>query len=235
MMLNVKNVQAIAMPDGGYVSGSLVQIPEMWLGLEGQNRARYKFARDWVKNKSVLDAACGSGNGSALLYKSGAASVTGVDFSTEAVESASAHYNAPNLNYRIADLHNLPFSAETFDVIVSFETLEVVSDYHQVMREFLRVLRPEGLLILSNPNPLVMSLGLDMPVNVRHFNQFAPAEFERMLGKYFSKSIQIFGQFIKSQNLFNTFSPHIYPAAEDFVFSNEKLEVAPFLVAVCQK
>jgi ubiquinone/menaquinone biosynthesis C-methylase UbiE len=233
-MLNVKNVQAVAMPDGGYAPVPAVQIPEMWLGLEGQNRARYKFAREWVKEKNILDAVCGNGYGSALLYKSGAASVTGVDYSTEAIETASMRYNAPNLNYRLADLQNLPFTAEAFDVIVSFETLELVANYHQVLREFIRVLRPKGTLILSNPNSLVMSLGLEMPLNVRQFNQFSPTGFEAMLKGYFGE-FQIFGQFIKSQNLFNTPSPHIYPSAEDFVFSTQKLEVAPFLVAICQK
>jgi O-antigen biosynthesis protein len=235
MLLNVVNTQTTTTPDSEFAPVSTVQIPEVWLGLEGQNRARYKFARDRVNGKDVLDAACGSGNGSALLYKSGAASVTGVDFSTEAIESASTHFNAPKLNYRFADLHQLPFAAESFDVIVSFETLQLVSDYHQVMREFRRVLRPGGVLIVSNPNSLVMSLGMDMPLNVRHFNQFSPTQFEQTLRQYFTEPFEIYGQFIKSQNLFNTCSPHIYPVAEDFVFNTQQLEVAPFLVAVCHK
>jgi 2-polyprenyl-3-methyl-5-hydroxy-6-metoxy-1,4-benzoquinol methylase len=42
---------------------------------------RYRFARDFVRGRRVLDIACGEGYGAAALARAGAASVIGIDVS----------------------------------------------------------------------------------------------------------------------------------------------------------
>ena len=89
---------------------------------------RYVVARRFCEAKTVLDVACGEGYGSAMLARS-AASVTGVDISEASIEHARRRYRAPHLEFRSADCLNLPFDYDSFDSIVSFETLEHLADH----------------------------------------------------------------------------------------------------------
>jgi len=113
---------------------------------------RYHFAAPLVKDRDVLDVACGEGYGSALLARS-ARKVTGVDLATAAVEHARARYaGLANLDFRAADCIALPFPDASFDAIVSFETIEHIAAQEAFLDEVRRVLRPEGLFIVSCPN-----------------------------------------------------------------------------------
>jgi 2-polyprenyl-3-methyl-5-hydroxy-6-metoxy-1,4-benzoquinol methylase len=115
---------------------------------------RYVFASEWVGGLKVLDAACGEGYGSALLATV-AASVTGVDVSPQAIEHARSRYSGNSLEYRVADCLDLPFDDGTFDCVVSFETLEHLEAHDGLMKEFRRVLKPKGFLIISSPDKAV--------------------------------------------------------------------------------
>ncbi|MFQ5738308.1 MAG: class I SAM-dependent methyltransferase [Acidobacteriota bacterium] len=113
--------------------------------------ARYQFALAWTRNKVVMDAACGSGYGSHLLARS-AARVIALDSSSEALELARAHFSAPNVSHHCADLTRpLTEFYNTCDVVVSFETLEHLERPEAFIKETSRVLRPQGLLLLSVP------------------------------------------------------------------------------------
>jgi SAM-dependent methyltransferase len=113
---------------------------------------RYLFAKPHVVGKRVLDVASGEGYGSALLA-TGAASVTGVDVSEEAVQHARRRYGAnPNLRFECASCTSLPFLRAEFDVIVSFETIEHITEQEAFVREVDRLLAPDGLFIISSPN-----------------------------------------------------------------------------------
>jgi len=169
-------------------------VPEVWLGLEGEHRARYRFARNYVKSKAVLDAGCGNGYGSVSLLKAGAKSVVGLDISEEAVNEAKSHYAAPNLHYQVGDLHKLPFATDSFDIVVAFEIIEQVPEFEQVLHEFQRVLKPGGLLLISTLNRAVIS-GHEGPSNPYLRREFSPRELETMLAGYFKLPFDIFGQF----------------------------------------
>jgi SAM-dependent methyltransferase len=96
----------------------------------------------------MLDAGCGSGR--VFQYRFDAnrrpARIVGVDVTTE-----------PRLNHNIdaalrADLASLPFPGATFDVIISSHVAEHLTHPRDVLREFARVLRPGGALLLLTPN-----------------------------------------------------------------------------------
>jgi len=113
---------------------------------------RYHFAAPLVAGLAVLDVACGEGYGSALLAAH-AATVTGADIEASAVDHARARYAAlENLEFRQADCAALPFADASFDAVVSFETIEHIVAQESFLDEVRRVLRPDGLLILSCPN-----------------------------------------------------------------------------------
>lgn len=80
---------------------------------------RYVKACRFLKSGSVLDAACGTGYGTALITKTN--KVIGVDYSKDAIEEARKNY--PNLDFQIFDLLSDSFSIK-FDNIISVETIE---------------------------------------------------------------------------------------------------------------
>ena len=113
---------------------------------------RYHFAAPLVAGRDTLDIACGAGYGSALLARH-AAKVVGADLSQEAIDHARTTYaSVANLAFTRADCSSLPFPDASFDAVVSFETIEHVSAQEKFLTEVRRVLRPEGLFVLSSPN-----------------------------------------------------------------------------------
>ena len=126
---------------------------EIWV----EHWHRYHFARRWVEGKRVLDVACGEGYGSALLARD-AAHVTGVDISRAAIDHArDAYAGIGNLRYECAACTAIPLPDASIDVAVSFETLEHITEQEQFANELARVLKPDGVLILSCPNKLEYS------------------------------------------------------------------------------
>jgi SAM-dependent methyltransferase len=113
---------------------------------------RYVFARAFAHGKRVLDAACGEGYGSALLAGT-AASVVGIDIAENAIAHARTRYaDRANLRFERGDCTALTAADASFDLIVSFETLEHVAAQEALIAGFARTLKPDGLLIVSSPD-----------------------------------------------------------------------------------
>lgn len=143
---------------------------------------RYHAVLDIVKGKKVLDAACGSGYGTALMAST-AESVTGIDISTEAIGYAKKRYaELDNVQYIEASIAELPFEAHSFDVIVSFETIEHVNEELQnsFLQEIKRCLKADGILIMSSPDKRTYSELHDFN-NEFHVKEFYFEEFEEFL------------------------------------------------------
>ena len=160
---------------------------------------RYLMASKWVKGKRVLDVACGEGYGSMVLAQN-ARSVVGVDVDRYTVRHASSKYLRDNLEFSVGDLRHLGdlFPAGTFDVIVSYETLEHVDV--EVQRTFVasvhNLLSPQGVFLVSTPNRLLYS---DEPQyhNAFHVSELYRDEFEKLLESHFS-IVDLYGQNIVS-------------------------------------
>ena len=112
---------------------------------------RYIFASNFVNNKIVLDAACGTGYGSNYLSNY-ATTVYGIDIDNDTIETNKRIYNKNNLIFSCGSIYHLPYEDNMFDVIISFETIEHVDDGDKVLSEFKRVLKSDGILIISTPN-----------------------------------------------------------------------------------
>jgi ubiquinone/menaquinone biosynthesis C-methylase UbiE len=151
---------------------------------------RYTFASRFVANKDVLDVACGSGYGAPLLIEAGARTYLGVDLSPEAISLAEERYRVSDkVRFLRDDACRLSsMSDNSIDVAVSFETVEHLCDPPAFLSNLARVLRPEGLLLISTPNRSLFSPGKDFsskPANPFHLREWTQQEFAPLLGRFF--------------------------------------------------
>lgn len=104
-----------------------------------------------LKNKKVLDVGCATGYLGKKLEKNGA-QVTGIDISNAALKRAREVLSF----VKVVDLNDgkLPFNDKTFDLIVASEVIEHLFKPLIILKEFKRVLRDEGRLIITTPNLL---------------------------------------------------------------------------------
>lgn len=145
---------------------------------------RYAIAAEYVKGKVVLDIACGEGYGSNLLSKS-ASAVTGIDIDVNTINKASKKYSSNNLKFIQGRVEAIPAPDNSFDVVVSFETLEHSFDHEKIFSEMKRVLKPGGLLIISTPEKKYYT---DLPGshNSFHLKEVYEHEFTKLLRDHFS-------------------------------------------------
>lgn len=99
--------------------------------------------------KRILDVGCGEGAFLKFCMESGI-ECFGIEISQSAIEAAKrSDLNVFKLNI---DEEEFPFEQESFDAIFCGEVIEHVFDPDHLLDECLRVLRPDGILILTTPN-----------------------------------------------------------------------------------
>jgi len=119
------------------------------------NPAIFKILGD-VENKKVLDVGCGNGYFCGLLAAR-RAQVTGIDISKKYIELARKN-TLPSIAYEIGNICKMNmFADDTFDVVVSINTLMDVLDFEQAITEIRRVLLPGGILAFSITHPCFSS------------------------------------------------------------------------------
>ena len=152
---------------------------------ERRHISRYTFATNFIRpGGRVLDCACGAGYGSNILSKNGN-EVTGIDFSSKAIEYANKYYSVSSSTYKVEDIADLTFPDNTFNAIVSLETLEHISN--EVCKAYLsnisRWLKPSGILVSSSPM-LRYKEGKPYITNPYHINELPKAELIKLFETY---------------------------------------------------
>ncbi len=154
-------------------------------GIECEHFHRYYAIRKMVSGKVVLDAASGMGYGTYLLSE-WASRAYGIDLSNEAIRFSQQNYKGDNLVYIPMSIQNLDFEDDFFDVVVSFETIEHVDEEIQksFMNEIKRVLKSDGLLIMSTPDKYIHT-DLMKNSNEFHVKEFYQHDYRAFLQDYF--------------------------------------------------
>jgi len=103
----------------------------------------------------VLDAGCGTGFCTRILDKKFPKAKTfGVDIAEGMIQFAKKQKSFFNkINYQVADIEQLPFANNEFDLVFSNLTVQWIINPIKVFEEFNRVLKPGGLLIFSSLGP----------------------------------------------------------------------------------
>jgi SAM-dependent methyltransferase/uncharacterized small protein (DUF1192 family) len=207
--------------------------PHMGADTRQEHLLRYHAAAPLVAGRRVLDAACGEGYGAAILAGT-ARAVVGMDLSAAAVRHAQTTYAdaasaAGRVSFVTGTIAELPFPDASFDAVVSFETIEHVDAeaQHRFVREIVRVLKPDGLLIISTPNRINYS---ERPGqrNPFHLHELDPEEFRTLLAP-----LTIFRLYAQSVMAFSA----IWRAGETGYAFHGELRADDlddtFLIAVC--
>jgi len=111
---------------------------------------------DSLSPSRVLDAACGTGRHSEYLAGRGHR-VIGIDRSPEMLQRA--RLKVPSGDFREGNLEALPVEAESVDVVVCALALVHLPQVEGAIREFARVIRPGGRVIISDVHPFPILLG----------------------------------------------------------------------------
>lgn len=149
-----------------------------------QHLNRYYWALGYVKDKVVIDMACGSGYGSAILSTK-AKNVTGIDIDEGTIEYAKKHYIYDNLNYQCCNILEADINTQA-DVIISFETIEHITDETLYFNTIKRLLSKGGVFIVSTP---VCDTNGQSRMNKYHTNEYTIERFWNVLSKHFEDVI----------------------------------------------
>jgi 2-polyprenyl-3-methyl-5-hydroxy-6-metoxy-1,4-benzoquinol methylase len=156
----------------------------------GRHFARYLYASKYGVGKRILDAACGSGFGSAYMAEL-ADFVLGLDLDDGLIKLAREKYPLPNLRFEVHDLNKPITDAGLFDLITSFETLEHVRRVRRCLSNLAHVLTDHGIALISVPNGTKELLeSKEKPYHKVHFSA---ADFDDLLHGQFSH-VELFSQ-----------------------------------------
>ena len=108
----------------------------------------------------ILDIGCGTGRHTCAAYRLPAVTAIGADLNfedlLEAAERLKLHdrlkdHGGGVWTLAAADVANLPFKSEYFDLVICSEVLEHIENHLQAVREIIRVLKPNRNLVVSVP------------------------------------------------------------------------------------
>ncbi|MGV0961461.1 MAG: methyltransferase domain-containing protein [Limnohabitans sp.] len=153
----------------------------------------YETAKLLAHDKTVLDLGCNGGHGTIILG-SVCKEITGVDVSPTAIATAKSRHESDKVKFLLVDGLTLPFPDHSFDLITSFQVIEHLGDYEMYFSEIKRVLKSEGLLLITTPNAAIrLHLG-QKPWNPFHVREFRASELENLLRSHFEYA-HVLGQF----------------------------------------
>lgn len=174
---------------------------------------------------------------------------------------ASEHCKRKNIKFHVGDAINLNFFKDgQFDVIISFEVIEHIPNYFQYLNEARRLLKDNGVLIISTPNKKYHSPDSEKPTNPFHVTEFWLEDLKELLRKYF-RDVKLYGQNYQTtvkrtarkslptvkriitkllsekvwQVAFLQTARDIYNARQSSNFSDKRVENHLYFVAICKK
>ena len=104
-----------------------------------------------LQDKELLEVGCGRGGGAFFIGKYlKPRSMTGIDFSSNAVAFCKSHYKLEGLSFLHGDAENLPCPSNSFDAVINIESSHCYNSMERFLREVVRVLRPQGSFLFAD-------------------------------------------------------------------------------------
>jgi ubiquinone/menaquinone biosynthesis C-methylase UbiE len=185
--------------DSKTLAGQLRQ-PEGSLGIkvgENMNKGNRLMNLETIRqleisgNDNILEI--GMGNGffvKDIINAAQNVKYTGCDFSETMIKEASDLNNSyfPGAKFVLSDATHLPFSDALFDKVFTVNTIYFWEDAKQILSEIRRVLKPNGIFIVTLRPRHVMD---QLPVAKHGFNTFNNEEVAHLLDEHNFKTVSI--------------------------------------------
>ena len=202
--------------------------------IENEHKHRYRAAAKFAAHKRVLDASCGSGYGSAILAEN-AASVVGIDHSAAVIDYCKRTYEKENLSFFQMSAATLEFPENSFDVVVSFEAMEYLTQKDQILflEGIRRVLAKDGILIISAPHKGIWDRFVNHCDNTHHLCECGEENFIGVLSGYFANVDTYYQSCLPTSLIHGKDRSDTIPIlyASNFV----GMDLSPYVIAVCSQ
>ena len=177
--------------------------PDFWINLE--HIGRYIFAQNFTKYFSdkldvIIDAGCGNGYGTWELSRF-CQHVFGLDNNHKAIEHANEHYKKQNITFQRFDFKDSlvdemkKHMTTQVDIVVAFEFLEHLENPTKTLEELNIILKKNGYLICSVPNPRFESISDNgEPTNEFHKQIFSYEEITNLITRSGFSILKSLGQ-----------------------------------------
>lgn len=148
-------------------------------------RAQSKLTTPWILSEirkqigysaKIIDISCGAGFFAIEAAKAGH-KMTAMDISSAAIKVSEMYDVTKQINFVQGDAYKIPFSRESFDVVVGLDLIGNVSDPQQIFFEASRVLRPGGLFFFQAINKNILSYFFEGKFLQYIFNKNKTASF----------------------------------------------------------
>lgn len=145
------------------------------------------YALPLVKDKYVLDAGSGSGWAESKFINAGAKKIDAFDIDKESVEFGNS-LGLENVNYVEKDFNESGFGENKYEVVISMEVIEHLTNAEYYFRNLVRALKPQGTLFLSTPNKK-----LSDGKNQYHVKEYTLDEMSDIFNKNGIEIVEILG------------------------------------------
>jgi 2-polyprenyl-3-methyl-5-hydroxy-6-metoxy-1,4-benzoquinol methylase len=127
--------------------------PHIWFRMRA--RILLKMFRGVPKDRKILEGGCGYGIVSMTLAERGFKNLTLLDLDKEriaTIDKGKTEYGVlKDIKTKVGSLTELPYENSSFEVVMSSEVIEHITDDKKAFNELSRVLKPEGTLIVTTP------------------------------------------------------------------------------------
>jgi ubiquinone/menaquinone biosynthesis C-methylase UbiE len=158
-------------------------------------RAEYIVKQGIISNRSVLDVGCGTGYTCYYFSQFGKpANVNGLEIDRDLVDTMRKLNSDRTVSFDYYRGGSFPYKDQSFDVVTCFEVIEHVpsSEQKDILSEMSRVVKPDGVVIVSTPNKTVYSPD-GISLNPDHICEIDFGCFRTLCSEYFKK-VTILGQ-----------------------------------------
>lgn len=130
-----------------------------------------------LSGRKVLEVGSGRGGGADYIARClGPASVTGLDYSAEAIAFCKEIYQTKNLTFREGDAESLCFEEDSFDVVLNVESSHCYGSMDAFCREVFRVLKPGGFFSWTDLREVEPAKKLEGPFKMAGFEVESQAD-----------------------------------------------------------
>lgn len=186
-----------------------------------------KILRQYKKSESkLLDYGCGIGF-NIFYYSKAFKYVIGIDNDKTSIDTAKRQLKKLNCKQKVFHYNGkkLPFKDVSFDIVTANDVYEHADNPRLMLKEIRRVLKPDGILYIHNPNKL-------WPLETHYklpFLSYLPAKWANLYvritnraNRYDDIHLPTYGEFKKNMEVFFTIKNITFDLMEDY--RNNKLD-----------